>query len=418
MRSGCPLCRFKGQKQVGELLRKEFPDFRIRTGQFLRLAGRKRFCDFWMESDVLRVMVEYDGIQHFDAIKPFGGLNALENQITKDVADACFCRDNDIVLHRISYSDDKARRVADLRRMIDDRLAGRITKEKIMSYDQKLLEVRKCIENFNAENSDGDGVNVDSFLKNLKKIGGINLDTLRLATFEDIEDCGCPRILARQVAGILRQTTMIKDSAYVGGKGAKRMSARELLEHYDPKDGENAVGKRLTELSKGQKFIIMVNGKVNVDLSLQLLEEIRSGHPGRQFYQIDGRPVPVYGVGESVGEFADESPLYPGRALRPDGTDDQLNRSWDGVSTTVRQLLRIAVHETREVALSHDKAHDLLDSALDPDAEKKLRRRYPKASMKLDEAIANGDAPKLRVRLGAAVNARGNDPFFQQHKTY
>ena len=65
--------------------------------------------------------------------------------------------------------------------------------------------------------------------------------------------------------------------------------------------------------------------------------------------------------GDKKKEMVDENPIYAGRPLRPDGTCDQLNRSWEGVPLAIRQIIHIAINDTRELMVSHTAAHDLLD---------------------------------------------------------
>jgi hypothetical protein len=53
----------------------------------------------------MNVCIEYDGIQHFEIIDHFGGLERYNKQKMKDKIKDDFCYENDIKLLRISYID-------------------------------------------------------------------------------------------------------------------------------------------------------------------------------------------------------------------------------------------------------------------------------------------------------------------------
>jgi hypothetical protein len=126
---------------------------------------------------------------------------------------------------------------------------------------------------------------------------------------------------------------------------------------------------------------------------------------------VDGVMKPLYRVGEKPDNLVDENPLYPGRALRPDGTCDQLNRSWAGVSLKIRQLAYLAVKETKEHLVGTISAHDTLDHALalSTQAWEWLSSRYPKAAMLYAEKEKQGTLPTLKIELGKQTN-KPNDP--------
>jgi hypothetical protein len=106
--------------------------------------------------------------------------------------------------------------------------------------------------------------------------------------------------------------------------------------------------------------------------------------------------------------------------LRPDGTCDKTEVSWDNISLSIRQLLRIALTETREISsIENDKVCDLID-LVKAKTEKELKKRYPKASLVLAEKLNLGQAPILKVALGK-LSQCSNDPFFSSstgHKRF
>lgn len=275
-----------------------------------------------------------------------------------------------------------------------------------MSYEIRIESAIAIINQHNeaiGENESAYHIDPEAFIKCVKASGGTNEDRLSALSWEDLLECMPntpikPRVLAKEIAVLFRSKEN-KEPNLISSKKADRMSPRELLEAFIPEDSDNSVGKRLKELSKNEKFIVYSNERVvDVETSFKILTEIRSGHPGRDLITVGDQVKKVYRVGELPENYADENPLYPGRPLRPDGTCDQLGRSWEGVPIAVRQLIR-CVLDLR--AINHEVAHDILDVALQNDAVAVLQRRYPVAALKFTELLNLGNLPKLKVVLGA-----------------
>ena len=266
----------------------------------------------------------------------------------------------------------------------------------------------------------------DQFISCVKASGGTSADRLAALSHEDILEClptvpgpgGAqvkPRILAKAIAGVFRtkdddpaDPTKKEEKRPVSAKKADRMTPRELVEAFDPEDFNNAVGTRLAVVSKGEPFIVYTNARsVDVDTTLKLLLEVKQGYKGREDVDVGGAVKKVYKIGQLPENYADENPLYRGRPLRPDGTCDQLGRSWEGVELNVRQLIRVAMDEG-ELQVSHEQAHNILDMVMEPNAFDKLRKRYRKSAIKFDELAKTGDLPTLKIELGGS---EGNGPF-------
>ena len=49
--------------------------------------------------------IEFDGIQHSEMVEYFGGEKAFELRKKKDKIKTKYCRDNNIILERITHSD-------------------------------------------------------------------------------------------------------------------------------------------------------------------------------------------------------------------------------------------------------------------------------------------------------------------------
>jgi len=101
---GCPNCKkSKGEIAVEKILKnqnisyekqKVFKDCKnILTLPF----------DFYLPK--YNVCIEFDGIQHFEPVKRFGGINSFEKCVKLDQIKNKYCEDNNIKLFRISYKD-------------------------------------------------------------------------------------------------------------------------------------------------------------------------------------------------------------------------------------------------------------------------------------------------------------------------
>jgi hypothetical protein len=272
-------------------------------------------------------------------------------------------------------------------------------------------------------------VDPDQFISNLKALGATTEDRLKSLSYEDILEAfppveafppgsGAyvikPKLIAKDIAKIFRgwNETPVFDSSPrpISSKKASQMTILELIQSFDPEDPTGPVGTRLSQIAKGHAFIVYESGRIiDVDSTCKLLQEIKQGFPGREDFVVNGKPVPVFKVGELPNNFADENPLYVGRPLRPDGTCDQTGRSWEGVELEVRQLIRIA---TQGSHVSFDDAHKFLDLALGDDPMKTIRNRYRTASLQFDNLAATGNLPTLKITLGSVEGSKGkgNNP--------
>lgn len=272
-----------------------------------------------------------------------------------------------------------------------------------MSYEDKITQIQMLVNSHNEHAEQK--IDWDIFLKQLKEAGGTNEDVLKLCSFEDLEKFGLPRLLARQAANIFRKSD--NKPNIVSIYKAKIMTAKEAFVHYDPRDADNAIGQRLQELSKGQRCVVFNNnGRINVEVSTKLIDEIRDNYPERDTYIMNGEPVIVYKIGERPDEMGDENPIYPGRLLRPDFGCDQTNRSWEGVSLAIRQLIYIAISDTHELCIGCiDDAHNVLDKCLEVNAEEKIRNRYTKASIRFRELEKQNKLPTLKIARKNKINS-------------
>lgn len=297
-----------------------------------------------------------------------------------------------------------------------------------MTYEDKVAKAQSLIEKFNEGVEDSLKINFENFLKNLKEAGGATEEILSLCSYEDIQDFGgvvkIPRLLAKQIAKIFREKKKVEEpvTKYVSDKKAAQLSPKELLERYDPLDHKNPVGKRLHALSEGQPCLVFANSNtINVEVSLECLNEIREGLSPRTTAIVDSVPQKVYKVGSRPASLLDENPLVPGEPLRgAKQLCDKTHRSWKGIGHEIRVLLYLARERTRELIISYPaQIHDVLAlvEGKDADAQKTtVYQRFPQAAMLYKQLGEEGKLPTLKIRPGSKQN---QDPFHRsKHKTY
>lgn len=283
---------------------------------------------------------------------------------------------------------------------------------------ERLNEAVKQIEMFNAKAEQSYKVNVDIFVDRLKKMGGVDDEALSAAKFEDLEECGLPKFLSRQIAAIFRTREKAESPQYVKESQAKMLPLRRLIELYDIKESDNTIGKVLSDKSKGQRFLVLnTDGSKNVDESLKQLEAIRDGHEPLKFVMVNGLPLKAYSVGERPDSSGDINPLFPNEALRPGGICGETQRFWEGVGPEIRKIIYLAVKETQEINVSDSDlrdVHGILDLVTGPDALAKIQVRFPKAVIKLSEMRNRGEEPSLRTQIRRNGSGK-NDPFYGKH---
>lgn len=285
-----------------------------------------------------------------------------------------------------------------------------------MTYQQKLDEARALINQFNSQIPDQSKINSDQFFAKLAAAGGSSEGAIAQCAWEDLQEFGLPKLLARQVASVFRAKGKEEGTPVLKKSKVESMSVQELLTHYDPRTPASLVTERLNAILPGKRFVVFAGTGVDSAASAKLAAELLDGYPEREFYVVDDVPYKTYRVGERPDQSFDENPLYPGRILRPDGDCDQTNRSWSGVPLEIRQILFLAVSRTGEVKInSINDAHNIFDLAVDGDALKTVRRRFVKSAALLGELAVQGKAPNLKVFKKPVE--KSNNPF-GTHRVY
>lgn len=251
----------------------------------------------------------------------------------------------------------------------------------------------------------------DEFFDKLRAAGGTNETALAECSWSDLEKCGIPTLIAKQVANVFRSNSAKPDEPLVTSRMVERMTLEQVIARYNPRE-DNAIHERLRKEGKGKRFVAFLDtGETDVAGTMALLQEIKQGFGERQLYNARR----IYAVGESPDNLVDVNPIYPSRALRPDGTCDQTNRSWAGVPLEVRQLVHLIVPT---INLSLEKAHDLLDLALDPNAVARLSQRYAVAAVGFDERKRLGTLPSLKMLLAGGGEGGKDHPFAGPNMRY
>jgi len=294
-------------------------------------------------------------------------------------------------------------------------------------YDKALKIIQEHNDNLGENANETKGyVNPDSFIKCLKATGGTTEDRLRRLRYEDIVKClpACqvgiepgksiriePILLAKDIAAVFRGRSQQSNEKKRPSK-VKYMSATELIEHYDPKDSNNQVALRLAEIARCQPFIVFDDtGYVNNDITLKLLKELSDGYNSRKNYKHEDKIYKVHDIGECPKDFVDENPIFLGRPLRPDGTCDVLDRSWDGIAKENRQFIAFLIKhpDGPTVRDDLDKTHSLFD-LIEPlgkdntrkEAKEKLFDRYKNVVIDFEEAKQLGKLNPLLMSLTTA----------------
>ncbi|WP_291631387.1 hypothetical protein [Clostridium sp.] len=101
---GCPKCNSsKGEKRISEYLNNKNMKYKEQY-KFKDCKFKKRLpFDFYIPS--LNLCIEYDGGQHYEIVKWFGGLDGFIDTKIRDTIKTIYCKENNIRLIRIPYWD-------------------------------------------------------------------------------------------------------------------------------------------------------------------------------------------------------------------------------------------------------------------------------------------------------------------------
>ena len=95
---GCPKCtETKGELKVRRFLERN----EIKYIQEYTLPGTLYRLDFYLPD--LNIAIEYDGAQHFQPVRKWGGMDGLNKTISRDYEKDIICNESGIELIRIAY---------------------------------------------------------------------------------------------------------------------------------------------------------------------------------------------------------------------------------------------------------------------------------------------------------------------------
>jgi hypothetical protein len=99
----CPTCsESRGEKIINDILNARNIEY-IREAKFDNCIYKRQLrFDFYLPK--FNTCIEFDGIQHFEPVKRFGGEYYLSEIIKKDYIKNKYCEDNNIKLIRIKYN--------------------------------------------------------------------------------------------------------------------------------------------------------------------------------------------------------------------------------------------------------------------------------------------------------------------------
>lgn len=103
----CPLCKqSKGERMVKYILESLGVEYEIeKCYEELKVRGKYLPFDFYIPS--LNLLIEYDGIQHKEPVKYFGGTKKLDSQRRRDNMKNKYAEENNLKLIRIEHTLDK-----------------------------------------------------------------------------------------------------------------------------------------------------------------------------------------------------------------------------------------------------------------------------------------------------------------------
>ena len=122
LRRGCPKCNFsKGELLIEDLLKKLNIDFKPQytfEGLKTKANGVPIFDFAIFDNKNIKCIIEYDGEQHFKAVKKWGGIERLKRQQEIDKFKNNYCYKNNIKIIRIPYTEIKNINIEYIKRLL------------------------------------------------------------------------------------------------------------------------------------------------------------------------------------------------------------------------------------------------------------------------------------------------------------
>jgi len=252
----------------------------------------------------------------------------------------------------------------------------------------------------------------------IKAMGGVDDATIRLASYEDLQEIGLPLLLAKRVASIFRGQADVPamDEAIAGEmmhKPISNWSMSALVEALEP---EKALSPAATELKRRVKdaFVVVIgnDGELDKELTLRQIGLVEEGLTPNEYIDTSNGVLQVYKVGFGPHRIKDCCPMHPEQPLI-EGRCIKCQQQWNDVPLLNRQLLFYATQlklvnpEDRPTVANLAEIARKIEGGGDH-----LCRTYPEARAAMDKDAKMNQLPGLKVDIGAGNQAAtGGSPF-------
>jgi DNA-directed RNA polymerase subunit RPC12/RpoP len=105
---GCPYCKFKNERKVGNIIKSNVKFSHFKKQKIIYVENKLYRVDFYLENKCKKYIIEYNGEQHYKPVR-FGGISnerSVRNfykQIVRDNTIIKYCKDNNIEYIDIPY---------------------------------------------------------------------------------------------------------------------------------------------------------------------------------------------------------------------------------------------------------------------------------------------------------------------------
>jgi hypothetical protein len=151
-------------------------------------------------------------------------------------------------------------------------------------YSDKLWKACRLIKEYNAKLAEMQlpkgikapkPINDERFIEKLVKIGGVADELIRQCSWEELENCGLPRLLARDVCKIFRANEVEPEEVVRQWKPLLKAWKLHWRDHID-------LAEKLDKASREQGWHLETEDRIEKKLDAkefrQLLEDIRDDH--------------------------------------------------------------------------------------------------------------------------------------------
>jgi len=264
---------------------------------------------------------------------------------------------------------------------------------------------------------------VEEFTEAVKKMGGVSVELLAKATWEDFESgLGVPRLIAKGLADVFRS----KDKTVAEGreevltiKAHKPMTdwpVEMVVADLDPTKPNSPESKELARRFGARPILVFdANGVFDFTGTCRMIERAERDEPETDLYSYpNGVVVTVYAVGFGPFRLKDACPFHPDTPLI-DGRCYKCQAEWGGFAKDVRQVIFYVGQSGFIRGDNRAQVHELFGrmvSASGPaDQMSWLGTMYPEAMKEYREAKAHGTVVPLTLDLGTNGKAKRDDPF-------